>query len=171
MDGEFPWRTGRSCIFANTVDLVFITKFRRGVFSQEMLSSLKTTLTETCTQMGAQAIAFSGEDDHICLRVDVPPKLAIATLVGKLKGKSSYVLRRDFAQDMAPYLWSGHLWSPSYCAFSCGDPQTKIQAFIDAQRLPTSEANARRAISRNHQKSISKILAENPPNQKPDATP
>jgi putative transposase len=47
-----------------------------------------------------------------------PPKLAVANLVGKLKGKSSFVLRRDFGQQLREKLWGDHLWSLAHASES-----------------------------------------------------
>jgi putative transposase len=93
---EFHWRTGRSCIFKNFIHLVFVTKYRRGVFTEEILKKLNQIFKETCLQMGGELLEFGGEEDHVHLMVCCPPKLAVATLVGKLKGKSSYMIRKDF---------------------------------------------------------------------------
>ena len=48
--------------------LVFVTKYRREVFSQKMLNRLNQTFAETCLQMGGEFIKFGGEDDHIVLQ-------------------------------------------------------------------------------------------------------
>jgi putative transposase len=34
MENNFNWRTGRHCIFKNTVHLVFVTKYRRDVLTE-----------------------------------------------------------------------------------------------------------------------------------------
>ena len=52
-------------------------------------------IAKTCTQMDCKLIEFNGEDDHIHIMVNVHPKLAISNLVGKLKGKTSYFMRKN----------------------------------------------------------------------------
>lgn len=96
MNEEFSWRTGRSCIFRNFIHLVFVTKYRRGVFTNEMIERLQDIFKETCLQMEAELLEFGAEEDHVHLMVSCPPKLSVAILVGKLKGKSSYMIRKDF---------------------------------------------------------------------------
>jgi len=59
--------------------------------------------------MDVELIECNGEDDHIHLMVNCPPKLALANLVGKHKGKSSYVLRKEFAEELRDKLWGNHL--------------------------------------------------------------
>jgi len=52
----------------------------------------------------------------------------------KLKGKSPYVLRRDFWESVRYKLWGNHFWSPSYCVVSCGGASLDIvKAHIEQQ--------------------------------------
>ena len=116
----YEWRTGRSCVFKNNVHLVFVTKYRRNVFTKEMLDRLSDIFRETCEQMDCELHECNGEHDHIHMMVSVHPKLAVSNLVSKLKGKSSYFLRKEFWPQIKPMLWGKHFWSPSYCCVSVG---------------------------------------------------
>jgi len=141
---KYPWRTGRSCVFKVYNHLVFVTKYRRGVFTSNILNTLKLIFAETCKQMESELLEFGGEDDHVHLMVSSPPKLAIANLVGKLKGKSSYILRKEFWPHIKQKLWGNNLWSPSYCVVSCGgSPLDMVKKYIEEQRTPTSERSAK----------------------------
>jgi putative transposase len=68
--------------------------------------------------MGSELIKYNSEGDHVHLIASVHPRHSISNFVGKLKGKSAYVLRRDYHDEISPWLWDSHLWSPSYC-FKC----------------------------------------------------
>jgi len=140
MKKEFSWRTGRSCVFKNFVHLVFVTKYRRNVFTNSMLDRLEQIFSETCIQMDVELLEFGGEDDHVHLMVCCPPKLAIANLVSKLKGKSSYFLRKEFRPQIKDKLWGKHFWSPSYCVVSCGGaPLEMVKQYVADQRRPCSK--------------------------------
>ena len=138
-DEKYPWRTGRSCVFKNHVHLVFVTKYRRGVFDAAMLGRLNEVLQETCEQMDCELIQFGGEDDHVHLLIAAHPKWALSNLIGKLKGKSSYFLRKEFGSRLKRKLWGNHLWSPSYCVVSCGGaPLEVVREYVEQQRKPPS---------------------------------
>ena len=144
----YEWRTGRQCIYNNIVHLVFVIKYRRNVLTVNMLSSLNEIMKETCLQMDCELLEFNGEDDHIHMLVSVHPKHAVSNLVGKLKGKSSYVLRRSFCDEVKEKLWGNHFWSPSYCVVSCGGASLEVvKKYIENQRTPTSEKNAKKSMS------------------------
>ena len=146
MSNEYQWRTGRSCVFKNNVHLVFVTKYRRDVFSLEMLERMRELFLETCEQMDVELTEFGGEDDHVHMLVTVPPKLAIANLVGKLKGKSSYFLRKEYAKELRKKLWGTHLWAPSYCAVSSENAIQIVKSYVKDQRKPPSQKGIDHAI-------------------------
>ena len=140
----YEWRSGRSCVFKNSVHLVFVTKYRRNVFTKEMIDRLSVIFSETCKQMDCELLEFDGEHDHIHAMVTVHPKLAISNLVGKLKGKSSYMLRREYWDRIKPMLWGKHFWSPSYCCVSVGGASVEtVKKYIENQRTPPSEKSVK----------------------------
>jgi putative transposase len=47
-----------------------------------------------CTDFEAELVAFEGEDDHVHLLVNYPPKVAVSALVNSLKGVSSRMIRK-----------------------------------------------------------------------------
>jgi putative transposase len=79
-----------------------------------MLLRIQAVFQETCQQMDCELLEFNGENDHVHILISVPPKLSIAILVGKLKGKSSYYIRQEFWNQLKQKLWGEHLWSPNY---------------------------------------------------------
>src|SRR3954452_13886846 len=93
-------RHGRHCVFRNFVHLVFVTKYRRDVITNTMLTRMKELIGETCNQMECELIEFNGEDDHVHLMVSVHPKVPISSLVGKLKGKTAYFIRQEFSKEI-----------------------------------------------------------------------
>jgi putative transposase len=137
MSKEYDWRTGRNCVFKIYYHLVFVTKYRRAVFTPIMLDRIKDLFEETCIQMEAELLEFIGEAHHVHLMISCPPKLAVAILVGKLKGKSSYFLRKEFWPKIKQKLWGKHLWSPSYCVVTCGGaPLSIVKQYIEQQNRP-----------------------------------
>lgn len=117
------------------VHLMFVTKYRRRRLPQdtpttddptgclttrrpELLVELEKSFAETCGELNARLIAARADDDtgdHVHLIVGYPPTLSIATLVNRLKGRSSHMLNRR--SDSGG--WPGRaFWTPSYFAKS-----------------------------------------------------
>ena len=130
-------RTGRHCVFMLHVHLVFVTQYRRGVFTKKILEDLKGIFAEVCKNFEANLEEFDGEDDHVHLLVTYPPKMTISHLVNSLKGVSSRLIRKKDYPSIRGKLWGKSLWSPSYFAGSCkGAPLSVLKQYIESQRTP-----------------------------------
>jgi putative transposase len=130
-------RSGRNCVFMLHIHLVFVTKYRRGVFTKEILDDLRPIFASVCVDFEAELVEFDGEDDHVHLLVNYPPKVAVSKLVNSLKGVSSLLIRKKNYPSIKKRLWGGALWSPSYFAGSCaGAPIAVIRKYIEQQRTP-----------------------------------
>ena len=131
-------RRGRTCVFALHVHLVFVTKFRKRVFTKEILVSTREIFKSVCKDFGAELIEFEGEKDHVHLLVNYPPKVSISKLVNSLKSVSARLLRKKGYPTIVKYLWGRNLWSPSYFAGSCGGaPISIIRQYIEGQNTPS----------------------------------
>ena len=119
------------------VHLVFVTKCRREVFTKEILDDLHVIFAQTCLDFEADLVEFDGEDDHVHLLVNYPPKVAVSNLVNSLKGVSSRLVRKKNYPSIQKKLWGNMLWSPSYFAGSCGGaPIAVIRQYIEQQQTP-----------------------------------
>ena len=107
-------RHGRHCVFLIHVHLVFVTKYRRGVFTKDILDDMRVVFASVCTDFEAELVEFDGEHDHVHLLVNYPPKVAVSALVNSLKGVSSRMIRKKNYPSIRRKLWGGALWSPSF---------------------------------------------------------
>ena len=128
-------RHGRHCIFNMHVHLVFVAKYRREVFSKEVLEELRNIFASVCRDFESELVEFDGESDHVHLLVNYPPKVSVSSLVNSLKGVSSRLIRRMNYPAIRSKLWGNALWSPSYFAGSCGGaPISIIRQYIEQQQ-------------------------------------
>ncbi len=130
-------RRGRTCVFLMHVHLVFVTKFRKQIFTKQILDDLKEMFTNICSDFEAHLVEFDGGGDHVHLLVDYPPKVAISRFVNSLKGVSSRLIRKKGYPSIQKALWGESLWSPSYFAGACGGaPLSVIRQYIEQQASP-----------------------------------
>lgn len=129
-------RTGRHCIFDMHVHLVFVTKYRKRIFTKKILDFMKVIFEDVARNFEAEVVEFDGEKDHVHLLIHYPPKISVSKLVNSLKGVSSRYLKIHFP-SLTQYYWGNALWSPSYFASSCGGaPLTIVKKYIKAQKTP-----------------------------------
>lgn len=102
------------------VHVVFSTKNRQKDLRREIQNELKGWMTASIEEQGGKACAIGFGLDHVHLMIKLPANLALATLVQKLKGGTSYRLKREVS-GMA-----GFSWQPGYSAFSVSQSKFRI---------------------------------------------
>ena len=129
-------RTGRHCVFAMHVHLIFVTKYRRKVFDGDAIDKLTMHFKRVANEFEAKVVECNGEDNHVHLLVEYHPKVSISSLVRSMKGVSSRMLRKE-RPDIVRHYWKDQLWSPSYFAASCGGaPLEIIKQYVEQQNRP-----------------------------------
>lgn len=136
MSVQNDYRRGRHSVTRLVVHLIFTTKYRRKVFDGRMIDQLRGTFNSACEKLECHIIEFDGEEDHVHLLVEYPPKLAISVLVNNLKSTSSRQLRLLNA-DLPRLSKSSALWSRSYFACSAGGATIEtLKAYVQDQKTP-----------------------------------
>jgi len=132
------FRRGRSVISNLSAHLVFVTKYRRGVFNDDLLNVCKTAMEQVCADFDVRLVEFNGEDDHVHLLVEYPPTVQLSRLVNSLKGVSARMLRKQRSEQIKAYLWGEHFWSPSYFVGSAGGASLDVlREYVENQRRPS----------------------------------
>jgi putative transposase len=92
--------------------LVWITKYRKPVLNSEMQERLSIILTETCDKIWVVIIKLWFEEDHVHMYVRLPITKSISSVVGYIKWKSSYIMRKEFYKHLKKaYWWVESLWA------------------------------------------------------------
>jgi putative transposase len=130
-------RTGRHCVFILHAHLVFVTKYRHKVFTDRHLARMEEILRAVCADFECKLVEFNGDNNHVHLLINFPPKVALSKLVNSLKGVSSRRMRQEFPDLVRHYYRANRLWSGSYFAGSVGGaPLTVLHQYIEQQNRP-----------------------------------
>ncbi|WP_017429075.1 IS200/IS605 family transposase [Vreelandella jeotgali] len=137
MSVQEDYRLGRHSVTRLVVHLIFITKYRRKVFDGYMIGQLQEAFESACEKLDCRILEFDGEQGHVHLLVEYPPKLSISVLVNNLKSTSSRRVR--YLNTHIPRLSkNAALWSRSYFACSAGGATIEtLKAYVQGQK--TSE--------------------------------
>ena len=126
-------RTKRYVVYSLHLHLVFITKYRRKVFTKKIYERMQYHFERVCEEFGCRLVECGGETDHVHLLVEPLPHTTLSKLVNSLKGVSARLLRKEFP-ELEKYYWKGGLWSPSYFIASCGGaPLEVVREYIEKQ--------------------------------------
>ena len=129
--------TGRHAAHNLHAHLVFVTKYRKGVFDDDMLKRCEKITREVCAGFETELREFNGEADHVHLLVHHPPKIAPSKLINSLKGVSSRSPHPEYTGRINRIGMRSVFWSRSYFAGSCGGaPLSIIRQYIEGQQRP-----------------------------------
>ena len=123
--GNADFSTSSHCVHRLIYHLVFVTKFRRHVFTPSRLNYLLALFPRICSHYQYRLIEVNGESDHIHLLIECPPTASLSSVVGRLKHISAkFFLKRYGAQ-----CWGNHrhtLWNAGYFVASTGGVTLEI---------------------------------------------
>ena len=138
--------------------IVFAPKYRRKVFFGEKKVEIGKILRQLCEWKGIKIIEAEICPDHVHMLLEIPPKIAVSSFMGYLKGKSSLMLYEQFGDLKFKYR-SREFWCRGFYVDTVGKNTAKIQDYIKKQldrdklgdqlSLPYQEARLRAASNRN----------------------
>jgi len=82
-------------VFSLHIHIVFVTKYRKKVITEPILTRLKAIFTKLCETQKCCLTEFNGEADHVHLLIELAPDIAISKLVNILKTISSREIRKE----------------------------------------------------------------------------
>ena len=89
---------------------------------------------EGARDFAAEPREFNGENDHLHLLVQYPPKVAVPAPVNSFKGVPASELRSEATRRVNRHITHRHFWSPSsFAASSGGAPLSIIRQHIESK--------------------------------------
>jgi putative transposase len=99
--------------------LVWIPKYRKRVLQGKVAVRLRHHLYEACKVNWWWIEEVKVLSDHVHVLIQVQPTDTVAEVVQKLKGGTSYLLRKEFP-ELEEFLWGDHFWADGYFAETVG---------------------------------------------------
>lgn len=129
------YRTGRHVVFSLQAHIVLVTKCRRGAITDRVREEIIKASKEVGDRLDFSIVEADGEDDHIHLIIDYPPKIALSRIIMVLKTNTSRRVREKKFPEVEKALWGKHFWSPSYFVCSTGGASSKkVHKYVQDQR-------------------------------------
>ena len=112
--------------------IVFTPKYRRKIIFNQYRESLIEFFKRLCSYKGVEIIEGHMMPDHVHLLVSIPPKIAVSTFVGYLKGKSALMMFDKHA-NLKYKFGNRHFWAEGYCVSTVGLNEATIKKYIEEQ--------------------------------------
>ena len=116
--------------------IVWIPKYRKRILSGAIAARLKE-LIEECAEVNRWRIdELNIQRDHVHMLIQLRPDISVSKVVQLFKGKSSYVIRKEFP-DLKEFYWgraSDSFWSDGFFVETVGQiNESKIKEYIQNQ--------------------------------------
>lgn len=129
------YRRKSHSVYLLTYHIVFVTKYRRPVITDEIGDFMKNHAAYLCGRFDGEMLSAETDRDHIHMLVSLPPDAAPSRVVTVLKTQLSKEVRAEYADEIRSQLWGGSFWSDSYFIATTGTTvMEKVKEYIDSQR-------------------------------------
>ncbi len=112
--------------------VVWIPKCRKKELYGKIRKFLGPVFRELASQRGSTILGGSMVQDHVHMLIKIPPKYAVAEVVGYLKGKSAIAVARQFSGRTKNFNGE-RFWARGYAVSTVGFEEAKIRAYIKNQ--------------------------------------
>ena len=112
--------------------VVFIPKYRKKVIFGHLRQRLGAIFHELARQRESEIIEGHLMKDHVHMCISIPPKYAVSTVVGYMKGKSAIAIARQFEGKRRNYTGS-KFWARGYYVSTVGLDEEVVRAYIRNQ--------------------------------------
>jgi putative transposase len=131
------YNVGHRAVYSLNIHLVLVTKYRKKVINQAMLSRLQEIFESTCIKWRSKVTEFNGESDHVHLVINYPPDVEVSKLVNNLKTVSSRLIRKEFNEQVNRFYNKPVFWTGAYFVASCGGVTLEqLKFYVEKQSSP-----------------------------------
>ena len=124
-----------------TAHLVWTTKYRYHVLEGEIKVRCRDLIVQICDAEDIRILKGVVSRDHVHMHIEYPPKLSIAEIVKRLKGRTSRILQAEYPHLKKRY-WGRHFWAIGYGVWSTGNiPDEMVQAYLEHHRQESNSEN------------------------------
>lgn len=119
--------------------VVIVPKYRRKAIFGALRKDLGPILKELCDRYEVELVEGHVMRDHVHMLLSIPPKLSVANVVGKLKGKSTILINQRYVKQRN---FRGlNFWSRGYCVSTTGYDEEIIRDYIRNQEKNDKKAD------------------------------
>ena len=112
--------------------IVFIPKYRRKAIYGKLRADIGAILRQLCEYKDVEIVEAHAMSDHIHMLVKIPPKLAVSSFMGYLKGKSSLMIFKRHANLKYKY-GNRNFWAKGYFVSTVGLNDEVVKEYIRNQ--------------------------------------
>lgn len=128
---RYDTQTGRHSIYSLQYHLVFCTKYRKNLLSEEVSDALKEQIDRIAEKKDINILNKETAGDHIHILFRARPTTNLAKVINSIKGATSRTLRKKFPELKKK---ASSLWSPAYFLATTGEVTlNQLKKYVEEQ--------------------------------------
>ena len=110
--------------------VIFIPKYRKKV----LYGHIRGELSDVFHELARRNVIVEGQlmADHVHMMISIPPKYAVAQVVGFIKGKAAIHIARTYSERQRNHVGQ-HFWARGYYVSTVGRDEKVIREYIRRQ--------------------------------------
>jgi putative transposase len=112
--------------------IVWIPKYRRKILYGELRKNLGEMFRGLARQKESRVLEGHLMADHVHMFISIPPKYAVAQVVGFIKGKSAIHIARTYGGRKKNFVGE-HFWARGYYVSTAGKDEQAVRDYIKKQ--------------------------------------
>jgi len=112
--------------------IVWIPKYRRKVLYGELRKHLGEMFKGLARQKESKVMEGHLMPDHVHMFISIPPKYAVAQVIGFIKGKSAIHIARTYGGRKKNFVGE-HFWARGYYVSTAGKDEKAVREYIKKQ--------------------------------------
>jgi putative transposase len=114
--------------------IVWIPKYRRRILNPGVRGYLQKLFPKVMMSLpGCEIVEYHMKDDHIHMLMIIPPRYAVADVIGWMKGMTASELRKKFSWLAKVYWKENVVWSPGYFVTTVGIDEGRVLKYLKWQ--------------------------------------
>ena len=118
--------------------VVFIPKYRRKAIYGDIRKLLKEVFHDLARQKECRIVEGHLMRDHVHMCIEIPPKHAVASVIGFLKGKSALAIARRIHERDKNFTGQ-YFWARGYAVSTIGFELESVKKYIREQETADQE--------------------------------
>jgi len=90
-----------------------------------MRERLREIIRQTCAELGIHIVRGVLARDHVHMFLSIPPKLSLAYVMQRIKGRSSRRIQMEFP-DLRKRYWEQRFWARGYFSTTSGNVTDEV---------------------------------------------
>ena len=120
-------------VYQCTYHVVWVPKYRYRILTGAVAELMDRDIRMLCEWKDVEVLELNIQPDHVHAVLSIPPKIAVSSFMGFLKGKLAIKVMKSYPRLRRKPYWGNHFWARGYFASTIGLNEDLIRRYVRYQ--------------------------------------